>query len=103
MQTPRVQFNKPQSLRENPIDLSSITIQSTPPKASQQNTSNIPLDYLGSTPTFEQIRENPFNPTATTQYLSCWMTQVFTQGEPNLVNYPKDVSSDTTLSLPETL
>ena len=31
------------------------------------------------------------------------MTQVFTQGEPNLVNDPTDVSSDTTLSLPETL
>ena len=31
------------------------------------------------------------------------MTQAFTEGEPNLVNYPIDVSSDTTLSLPETL
>ena len=31
------------------------------------------------------------------------MTQVFTQGEPNLVKNPIDVSSDTSLSLPETL
>ena len=31
------------------------------------------------------------------------MTQAFTQGEPNLVNESLDVSSDTTLSLPETL
>ena len=30
------------------------------------------------------------------------MTQVFTQGEPNLVNDPIDVSSETSLSLPET-
>ena len=31
------------------------------------------------------------------------MTHVFPQGEPNLVNDPTDVSSDTFLSLPETL
>ena len=31
------------------------------------------------------------------------MTQVFNQGEPNLVNDPIDVPSDTSLSLPETL
>ena len=31
------------------------------------------------------------------------MTQVFSQGEPNLVNEPIDISSDTSLSLPETL
>ena len=31
------------------------------------------------------------------------MTQVFTQSEPNLVSDPIDFSSDTTLSLPETL
>ena len=31
------------------------------------------------------------------------MTQAFTQGEPNLVNDPIDISSDTSLSLPETL
>ena len=30
-----------------------------------------------------------------------WMTQVFTQSEPNLKNDPTDISSDTTLSLPE--
>ena len=31
------------------------------------------------------------------------MTQAFTQGEPNLVRYPINISSDTPLSLPETL
>ena len=31
------------------------------------------------------------------------MTQAFTQGEPNLVKNPIDISSDTSLSLPETL
>ena len=103
MQTPRVQFKISQSTIANPIDVSSRTIQSTPPTASQPSTSNIPSDYLGSTPTSEKIRENPFNPPATTEHLPYWMTQVFTQGEPNFVNDPIDVSSDTTLSLPETL
>ena len=69
LQTPRVQFNIPHSPIANPIDLSSSTIQSTPQTASQQNTSNIPSDYLGSTPTTEQIRENPFNPPATTEQI----------------------------------
>ena len=31
------------------------------------------------------------------------MTQTFSQGEPNLVNEPIDISSDTSLSLPEIL
>ena len=34
----------------------------TPTLLSQQSTSNIPSNYLGSTPTSEQIRKNPFNP-----------------------------------------
>ena len=43
---------------------------------SQQNNPNIPLDYLGSTPTSEQILENPFNPPPTSsQRLAHWMTQ----------------------------
>ena len=62
LQTKRVQFNIPHSSIANHIDLSSSTIQSTPQIATQQITSNIPSDYLGSTPTSEQIRENPFNP-----------------------------------------
>ena len=66
MQTPRVQFKIAQSPIENPIDLSSSTIQSTPSNASQQNTSKLTSDY---------------------------------SGEPNLVNDPLDISSDTTLSL----
>ena len=103
MQTPRVQFNIPQSPIANPIDLSSSTIQRTPPTASQPSTLNIPSDYLGSTHISEQVRENPFNPPDTIEHLPFWMTQVFSQGEPNLLNNPIDLSSDTTLSLPETL
>ena len=102
MQNLRVQVNIPHSPIANPIDLSSSTIQ-TPQTPTQQNTSNILSDYLGLTPTSEQIRENPFNPPATTEHLLFWMTQAFTQGTPNLVNDPTDVSFDTTLSLPETI
>ena len=103
-QTPGVIFNIPQSPSSNPLDLSSSTIQDTPAYASQQSTSNISSDYLGSTPTSEQVRENPFNPPATTERLPYWTAHTYTQGEPNLVNDPIDVSSDTTLSkLPETL
>ena len=98
MQAPRVQFNIPHSPITNPIDLSSSTIQSTSQTPTQQNTSNFPSDYLGSTPTSKQIRENPFNLPATTEHLSFCMTQAFTQGEPNLINEPIDVSPDTTLS-----
>ena len=87
----------------NPIDLSSSTIQSTLQTPSQQSTSHIISDYLGSTPTSEQIRENPFSTPTTTEHLPYWMTQAFTQGEPNVVNGSINVSSDTTLSLPETL
>ena len=76
----------------------------TPTIDSQQSTSNIPSDYLGSTSTWEQIRGNPFNPPATTERLPYWVTHTYTQGEPILVNDPIDVSSDTTLStLPETV
>ena len=100
---PPFQFNIPQSPIANPIDLFSSTIESFPSTASQQNTSNIPSDYIASTPTSEQIRENPFNPPATTEHLPYWMTQVFTQSEPNLVNDSINVSSDISLSLPETL
>ena len=103
MQTPRVQFNIPHSPIANPIDLSSNTIQSSPQTPSQQNTSNIPSDYLGSTPTSEKIQENPLNPPAATEHLLYWMLQAFTQSEPNIVNDPTDVSSDTTFSLPENL
>ena len=96
LQNPRVQFSIPHSPTTNPINLSSSTIQSIPQTPLQQNRSNIPSDYSGSTPTSEQIRENPFN-------LPFWITQAFTQGEPNLIIDRIDVSSDTPLSLPETL
>ena len=103
MQNPRVQFNIPHSPKTNPVDLSSSIIQSTTQTPTQQNTSNIPSDNLGSTPISEQIRENPFNPPATTEQLPYSVTHVFPQGEPNLVNDPIDISSATSLSLPETL
>ena len=76
LQTPRFQFNIPPSPIANPIDLSSSTIQSTPQTPTQQNTSNIPSGYLGSTPISE-------HPSGTTEYLPFWMTQAFTQGTPN--------------------
>ena len=89
LQTPRVQFNIPHSRIANPIDLSSSTIQSTHQTPPQQNTSNIPSYCLGSAPTSERIRENPFNPPTTTEHLPYSMTQVFTQSETNLVNIQK--------------
>ena len=104
--TPIVHFKISSSPSLNPLDLSSSTIQSTPsPLQSflQQNTLNIPSDYLGSTPTSEKVRENPFNSPTSTQRLPHWMTQSFTEGEPDLVNDSTDISSDTSLSLPETL
>ena len=70
----------------------------------KRSTSSLPSDYLGSTPTSEQARENPFNPPNLTSRLPYWTTHSFTQGEPNLVNDPIDISTDTTSSsLPETL
>ena len=84
-------------------ELSSSTLPETPTFASQQSISNIPSDILGSTPTSEQLRENLFNPPDTTERLPYWTTHSYTQGEPNLVNEPIDISSDTTVSsLPET-
>ena len=103
LQTPRVQFNIPHSPKANPIDLCSSAIQSTPQTPKQQNILNIPSDYLGSTPTSEQIRENPFVPPANTEHPPFLMTQVFTRAKPNLVNNPIDVSSDIHLSLPGTI
>ena len=101
-QTPRVHFNIPQS--PTPTTSSGSTLPETPTLASQQSNSNIPSDYLGSTPTSEQIQENPFNPPDTTERLPYWTTHSYTQGEPNLVNEPIDIFSHTTLSyLPETL
>ena len=73
-QTPRIHFNILQSPTPNPLDLSSSTLPDTPPIASQQSTSNNPSDYLGSTPTSEQIRENPFNPPLTTERPPYWAT-----------------------------
>ena len=103
-QTPRVTFSIPQSPTPSSSELSSFTLPDTPTPTSQQNTPNLPSDYLGSTPTSKKIRENPFNPSNTTERLPYWTTQPYSQGEPNLVNEPIDFSSDTTLSsLPETL
>ena len=104
-QTPRVHFDIPQSpsttTPENPISI----LPETSTLLSQRSTSSLPSDYLGLTPTSEQIRENPFNPQNQTSRLPYWTTQSFTQGEPNLINDPIDISTDTTTSssLPETL
>ena len=103
-QTPRIHFDIPQSPTPTTSELSSSTLPETPTFLSQHSTSNIPSDYLGSTPTSQQIRENPFNPPDTTERPPYWTTHSFTQGEPNIVNEQIDISSDTTLSsLPETL
>ena len=103
-QTPRVQFDIPQSPTPTTSELSSSTLPETPILLSQHSTSNIPSDYLVSTPTSQQIRENPFNPPDTTERPPYWTTHSYTQEEPNIVNEPIDISSDTTLSsLPETL
>ena len=74
----------------------------TPTLLSQHSTSNIPSDYLGSTPTSEQIRENLFNPPNPTARLPYWATHSYTQGEPNIVNEPIDTDT-TPSSLPKTL
>ena len=103
-QTPRVHFEIPQSPTPTISELSSSTLPETPTLLSQHSTSNIPSDHLGSTTTSQQIRENLFNPTDTTERPPYRTTHSYTQGEPNIVNEPIDISSDTTLSsLPETL
>ena len=61
-QTPRVHFNIPQSPTTTTSELLGSTLPETPTLFSQHSTSNIPSDYLGSTPTSQQIRETPFNP-----------------------------------------
>ena len=99
-QTPRVHFNTPNHQHQLPQNFQ----QETPTLLSQHSTSIIPSDYLGSTPTSQLIRENPFNPPDTTERPPYWTTHSYTQGEPNLVKDTIDISSDTTLSsLPETL
>ena len=103
-QTPRVHFHISQSPTPTTSELSSSTLPETPTLLSQHRTSNIPSDYLGSTPTSQQSQENPFNPPDTTERLPYWTTHSYTQGEPNIVIEPIDIASDTTLSsLPETL
>ena len=62
-QTPRVQFDILQSTTPTTSENPNSTLPETPPLLSQRSTSSILSDYLGSTPTSEQIRENPFNPT----------------------------------------
>ena len=104
-QTSRVHFDISQSpspiTPENPNSI----LPETPTLLSQRTTSSIPSDYFGSTPTSEKIRDNPFNPPNQTSRLPYWTTHSFTQSEPNLINDPIDISTDTTTSssLPETL
>ena len=103
-QTPRVDFDVPHSPKPTTSENPNSTLPETLPLFSQGSTSSIPSDYLGSTPTSEQTRENPFNPPNPTRRLRYWTTHSYTQGEPNLVNDPIDISTDTkSSSLPETL
>ena len=90
-QIPRVQFNIPQSPTSSPLDISFSTLPETPPTVSQQSISNIPSDYLGSTPTSQQIREHPFNNPTTTERPPYWVTNKYPHGEPKLVKNPVDV------------
>ena len=103
-QTPRIHFDIPQSPTPTTSENPNSTLPETPPLLSQRSTSSIPSDYLGSTPTSEKIRKKPFNLPNPTR-LPYWTTHSYTQGEPNLVNDPIDISTDTTTSssLPETL
>ena len=61
-QTPRVHFDIPQSPSPVTPENPNSTLPETPTLLSKRSTSSIPSDYLGSTPTSEQIRDNPFNP-----------------------------------------
>ena len=103
-QTLRVHFDIPRSPTPTTSENPSSTLPEAPTLLSQHSTSSIPSDYLGSTPTSEQIRENPFNPPTPTARLPYWATHSYTQGKPNIVNEPIYFSTDTTpSSLPETL
>ena len=103
-QTPRVHFDIPQSPTPTTSEISTSTLPETPTLLSQQSTSSIPPDYLSSTPTSQQIRENPYNPPDTRERPPYLTTHSYTQDEPNIVNEPINISTDTTLSLlPETL
>ena len=74
------------------------------PSSIREPDSNIPSDYLGSTPTSEQIRENLLISRIPQNVFHIWVTHKYPHDEPNLVNNPIDISFDTTLStLPETL
>ena len=104
--TPRVQFNIPSSPTSTPLDLFQSSIQSTPPPlilTSPQQTPNILSDYLGSTLISKKIRENHFNHPTSTHRLPLWMTQTFSRYEPNHVNKPIKISTETPLSISETL
>ena len=61
-QSPRVHFDIPQSPTPTSSENPNSTLPETPPLLTQRSPSTIPSDYLGSTPTSEQIREKPFNP-----------------------------------------
>ena len=102
-QTPRVHFDIPRSPSPITSENPNSTLPETPPLLAQRSTSSIPSDYLGSTPTSEQIRDNPFNPPNQTSRLPYWTTHSFTQGEPNLINDPIYNFTTTSSSLPETL
>ena len=80
-QTPRVHFDIPQSPTPTTSEISCSTLPETPTLLSQHSTSNLPSVYLGSTPTSQQIRENPFNPPDTTERPPYWTTHSYTKDE----------------------
>ena len=99
---PPVHFNIPQSPTPTTSEFSSSPLPESLTLRSQQSISNIPSDYLGYHITASPRK--PFNPPDTTERPPYWTTHSFTQGEPNIVNEPIDISSDTALSsLPEAL
>ena len=81
---------------QNALDLSSNTNQSIPPSSQQFHNKILQI-------THRIFKDQSFNPPTSTQRLPHWMTQAFTQGEPNLINDPIGISSDTSLLLPDTL
>ena len=98
--TPRVHFNIPSPPTPKHFDLSSNTSKKKPSTLTtylKTKHSDHTIGLLRKNPHIRQIRENPFNSLTSTQRLPYWMTQAFTQGEPNLVNDPKEISLVTSL------
>ena len=77
--TPRVHFDIRQSPSPITPENPNSTLPETPTLLSQRSISSIPSDYLGSTPTSEQIRDHTFNPPNQTSRLPYWTTLIHTR------------------------